>query len=459
MNQRDDDDRLLQAYLERTLSPDDSGLLEKRLCEEPDLADQLIQIASDDSVLEEWGATYEFEKASNPSVEVDRNPSRMRSLLFSRSKMAALSMIAFCGIVIVVGYYLKLSPVSQPLVPVLGEVTLGTGEKVQNHIQQTLKEGAAELYFPTGATVLISAPALYEVTGKNSLHLQLGSFIANVPSTGIGFQVDTPHGRVVDMGTLFSVQTSKNHDTRVQVHRGKVIASLVDNKGVVQTSREVIENQSAKLDQTKSEIADTLDSNSVSQIYGITQHSSSVILQEKMPEALATGKYQVFEHDDLAFVFPERQAVILTEDLKVIHKPSVVNPIPGDALASQSIIPKGTQVDCFRVYYDPALKEGAFLPVRGEIHFDRPVLGVILAKKILNTTDRLFHPLCIENPDRRMVHQGTEIDEGIKNSEAIYDEVTISGDRRVLSFLLLSGERFVDEFRVIVQSREDSPEI
>lgn len=458
MNQPDDD-RLLQAYLDRTLSPDETVVLENRLCEEPELADQLIQIVSDDAVLAEWGATYEFEKSSSTPAEANQNPSQVRSLFFRSRKMAALSMVSLCGVLIILGYFFYGLPTGQPPADILSEVTLSTGEKIQNHIQQTLAEGAAELHFPTGATVLISAPALYEVTGKNSLHLQQGSFIANVPSTGVGFQVDTPHGRVVDLGTLFSVQTAEDQDTRVQVHRGKVIASLVDNKGVVQTSREVIENQSAKLDLTKSEIADTLDSDFVSKAYGITQHSHSVVLQEKMPDALATGKYQVFEHDDLAFVFPERQEVLLTEDLKVVHSPLTVDSTPEDLLASQTTIPAGTKVDCFRVYYDPALKEGAFLPVQGEIHFDRPILGVILSRKILKTTDRFFHPLCKENPNREIVHQGTETDEGIKDSKARYDEVTISGDRRSLSFLLLSGERFVDEFRVIVQSREDPPEV
>tara|TARA_R110002095_G_scaffold174863_3_gene152233 strand:- start:367 stop:1740 length:1374 start_codon:yes stop_codon:yes gene_type:complete len=450
-----DDDRLLQAYLDRSLSPGETFQLEQRFCQEPELAERMIQFASDDAVLSEWAANQELNlgepvledesPVTEPEKTGDSRPAR-KFILPSFLIGGALLLLLALGLFLVGSQV----PTAAP-----GAVVFSSGELVQSHIKQMLAEGSAELHFPTGARVLISAPASYEVTGNNSIHLEQGKFIANVPNTGIGFQVDTPHGRVIDLGTLFSVQTADTQDTRVQVYRGKVIASVVDGEGVVKTSRQVEENQSAKIDYQKNEISETPDSHEVSERYGIKRYSSSVIFQEEMPEALATGKYQVFEHDDLAFVFPERSQVELPQDLNVLVSPTLDEQNTGKKLNYTVSIPAQTNVDCFRVYYDPALKKGVFIPVRGEIEFQQPILGVILEKKELNQTDCIFHPLCEKEPSRVMVHQGTEVDRGIISPGSRYDEVIISDDRKKLSFVLLSGERFVDEFRVIVKSPEN----
>lgn len=440
------DDRLLQEYLDRSLSPEELQVFEERLCNEPELAERLIKFASDDLVLAEWGAALELAQ-TDPDQHTALSGSE--PVFFKGKRMVTASVVSsVCSLLLLLGgYFLYQSFSNIPLGTTSKGVVFSSGEPVENHIKQTLNEGSAELHFPTGAKVLISAPASYEVTGNNSMHLQQGSFIANVPQSGIGFQVDTPHGRVIDLGTLFSVQTVEKLDTRIQVYRGKVIASLMNRAGGIQSSKQVSEHHSATIDSVKNEIAEAPDTLSLAEKCGILHYSDSVVLQEKMPDALATGKYQVFEHDGLAFVFPERMQVSLKSGLSLVTNPSETKPVQRSGMISA-----GTKVDCYRVYYDPAEKEGTFIPVQGEIHFDRPILGVILDKQYLNQTDRLFHPLCLEDSNRIFVHQGTETDTGGKDPKARYDEVMISPDRRTLSFMLLSGERFVDEFRVIVQS-------
>lgn len=449
-----DDDRLLQAYLDQRLTPGETFQVEQRLCREPAFADRLIQFASDEAVIAEWAATQDTDLEQVPlqdELPVEM-PETFAEVTERKVRYLVPSLLVSCLFLFMTGLYFW-GP--KPVDIDSEAVVLSTGERVQNHTRQTLAEGSAELHFPTGAKVLISAPAAYEVTGKNSINLRQGKFIANVPSTGIGFQVDTPHGRVVDLGTLFSVQAAEADDTRVQVYRGKVIASVVDGQGVVKNSRQVDENQSAKIDYQKNQIEDTPDTFELSRRYGIKMYSSCVIFQEQMPEALATGKYQVFEHDDLAFVFPERQQVVLPHNLTVENSPSSKEREAGKILNYNISLPKLTKVDCFRVYYDPAVSEGQFIPVEGKIEFDRPIQGVILKKKQLNQTDRYFLPQYESQLEKRIAHQGTEVDRGVFNPDDIYDEISISDDRKTLTFLLLSGERFVDEFRVLVESREE----
>jgi len=273
-----DDDRLLQAYLDRTLSSGETFQVEQRFCQEPEFAERLIQFASDDTVLKEWAANQELDRGTFLTQDVGTTVPETSPEPPSPRRSRLPILLTGGGLILAMGLFFLVSRLSTVD---LGAVVFSSGERVQSHIQQTLSEGSAELHFPTGAKVLISAPASYEVTGNNSIHLQQGKFIANVPSTGIGFQVDTPHGRVIDLGTLFSVQTADAQDTRVQVYRGKVIASVVDNDGIVKTSRQVEENQSAKIDYQKNEIAETPDSHEISTRYGIKGYSSSVFFRKK----------------------------------------------------------------------------------------------------------------------------------------------------------------------------------
>ncbi|VAX37453.1 hypothetical protein MNBD_PLANCTO02-1240, partial [hydrothermal vent metagenome] len=93
-------------------------------------------------------------------------------------------------------------------------------ELLQIGKRRELTEGELKLSFPTGSQAVLTAPATFIVTGDNSVRLLTGKLVANVPTSGIGFQVDTPRGRVVDLGTTFSVHATKDLNTIVQVFRG-----------------------------------------------------------------------------------------------------------------------------------------------------------------------------------------------------------------------------------------------
>lgn len=68
-----------------------------------------------------------------------------------------------------------------------------------------LHSGAIELQFPTGTKVVIEGPAFFRVENDSSLHLAKGS--ATVTHSGIPetFHLNTPLGKIVDLGTQFGV--------------------------------------------------------------------------------------------------------------------------------------------------------------------------------------------------------------------------------------------------------------
>jgi hypothetical protein len=85
-----------------------------------------------------------------------------------------------------------------------------------------IESGTMELELNAGAKLIVEGPADWIVDGNNSVSLRSGKLIARVPRQAIGFTVETPTAKIVDLGTEFEVEVSKSGATEVQVSRGKV---------------------------------------------------------------------------------------------------------------------------------------------------------------------------------------------------------------------------------------------
>jgi len=98
--------------------------------------------------------------------------------------------------------------------------TLKAGERL------VAERGLFELRFDSGVKVVVEAPADLEIEAANRVHLYAGKAVARVPKRGRGFTLDSPRGRLVDLGTEFGVSVGKNGATEVHVLDGVVEASL-----------------------------------------------------------------------------------------------------------------------------------------------------------------------------------------------------------------------------------------
>lgn len=85
-----------------------------------------------------------------------------------------------------------------------------------------LAEGLAQLTFDDGAKVVLEAPAELELVSSGACFLHKGKLVASVPQPAVGFVVDTPVARVVDLGTEFGVDVKGPELTDVQVFAGAV---------------------------------------------------------------------------------------------------------------------------------------------------------------------------------------------------------------------------------------------
>jgi hypothetical protein len=86
-----------------------------------------------------------------------------------------------------------------------------------------LNAGLAQIEFLQGANVVLEGPVEFELTGPNEGALVLGKLRANVPKVAQGFSIDTPKGKVVDLGTEFGLNVEQDGVTEIYVYVGKVL--------------------------------------------------------------------------------------------------------------------------------------------------------------------------------------------------------------------------------------------
>jgi hypothetical protein len=88
----------------------------------------------------------------------------------------------------------------------------------------TIQRGLAEVHFRCGAHVVLEGPARLELLSGKSARLRRGKLTARVPEAATGFEILSPEGKVIDLGTEFGVAVADDGATDVYVFAGKVEA-------------------------------------------------------------------------------------------------------------------------------------------------------------------------------------------------------------------------------------------
>jgi hypothetical protein len=92
-----------------------------------------------------------------------------------------------------------------------------------------LRQGYAHLVFRKGTQVWIEAPAELTLRSAGKMTKRSGRLFADVPGSGRGFTVDTPCGRIVDLGTQFGVRVESDRASDMRLFKGW--ASLTPETG------------------------------------------------------------------------------------------------------------------------------------------------------------------------------------------------------------------------------------
>lgn len=102
----------------------------------------------------------------------------------------------------------------------VGSEGLTAGSRIEHHREYLLQSGLVKLLFPSGATVILEAPSIFQVESAERLVLNTGGCSVHAPDGAEGFEVLTPLTKVVDRGTRFYINVQDNSETEVHVIEG-----------------------------------------------------------------------------------------------------------------------------------------------------------------------------------------------------------------------------------------------
>jgi len=85
-----------------------------------------------------------------------------------------------------------------------------------------LESGMFELQMPNEVVLAIEAPTEFTIDNEKRISLASGKVSANVGEAGRGFEVITPDGKIIDLGTRFGVSVSDNGKTEAHVFEGEI---------------------------------------------------------------------------------------------------------------------------------------------------------------------------------------------------------------------------------------------
>jgi hypothetical protein len=94
-----------------------------------------------------------------------------------------------------------------------------------------VQSGFVNLQFDSHANLILEGHARLELLGRNAARLHCGRVVAYVPDSAKGFVLESPEGRIIDLGTRFGVEVDDQGSTEVHVLQGLVRTAVRGESG------------------------------------------------------------------------------------------------------------------------------------------------------------------------------------------------------------------------------------
>ena len=383
------------------------------------------------------------------------DPPNVGRLSFSRRKVVVGLAVA-ASVALIASFfdrYVAKSPPTAVIAHVIGAydedgATYEAGDTVSPGVFK-ISRGVARLDFSSGARVSVEGPAQVEVIDEMKVILNQGVVTATIPEPAVGFIIDTPTAHVVDLGTSFGVSVDTAGLTDVYVFDGEVEVSSRDGRKAGAVGKLLREGEAVRTD-GKSTPIDTL-AYDVSP-FEATWPVNSGVLQTTGSMRFVTPGPNFHPGNSVdnkhIVVFPERRGFIPAEPTHV----DMVDPgryerrrneelpvlLPEQRLTSYLL-----QLNAFPEGEKPNRRRS----VRGQITFAKPIVGVVMANRLLKKSEEVFGIPGVEYPGARMIEPRPEGDQGRG-----FDSVILAADRRTLLIELQENPGNLDQFRVLVEA-------
>jgi hypothetical protein len=220
-----DADILIQRYVEGTLSEVDAEQLHRLLESQPDLGAALLNHLEMDAML----------RASKPLISMNGPQTHLvPKRRFTMTTVASVAAIAACLMLALgwMGGLLQSSPdESEATTASVAVLTRGVNLEWESAAiapgtpltpgSHQLRSGMAQIEFYQGARITIEGPAAFDLLSSGRAALTRGRLRAEVPAQATGFEIETPQGRIVDLGTEFGLEIDEGLAT-IHVFEGEV---------------------------------------------------------------------------------------------------------------------------------------------------------------------------------------------------------------------------------------------
>ena len=242
-------DALCDAVFDGGAAPGQIARLEALALDSPALRRRYVELADQEATLT-WGEGESAAPALAPAVTIASTAAPPPRPVWKRRRVWAAALAMHTALTACLfgvwlyqpfkpaprrappappGYYDFLIPAELPAAvwtasagaDLFGGAAPAAGDVVPVGREQALRSGWAKLRFATGAEAVLEGPAVFEVAAADRLILRAGRCSVHAPVGAEGFVVETPDGRVVDLGTRFAVRVregSAEADGGTEVH-------------------------------------------------------------------------------------------------------------------------------------------------------------------------------------------------------------------------------------------------
>ncbi|MEM6777824.1 MAG: FecR domain-containing protein [Planctomycetota bacterium] len=461
--------QLLERFLDEMLTEDECGELIAWFDESPsalsEFADELrlvnalsaMHVAETSQIS---GAVLDSLRSVNPTVDISQ---RVRRQLESRPastratttrvlslgvRQALSAAAVFLVVVISMSMLRQRSSKDRSVAATVlranssSGFTRGDAFRIEDRIR--IEQGSVVIGFLSGAKLAVEGPAEVIVAGNNRARMKHGLATIRVPGKVKGFTLDTPSEQVVDLGTSFGVAVANDGATSIAVFEGEI--ELRGQQHVAGPQR-LVAGTSVRVEHSDEFPRDI--PHSIHRYLGTWQVSFGVNdLVGDVRVATPTERQspgQAMDRDSL-LLFPERESVPLKRGYVVDATEPGNYRRPFRRRTKK--IARDVRVDSFLLQFNPVRNQNVLADqtFRGELHFDRPIVAMILQKDLLDASDSL---LALPDVDFSDIYR-----RGINAT----DVVTLSPDRSVMH-VALQVANGVDQIRVLVESDTNTPGI
>lgn len=250
----------------------------------------------------------------------------------------------------------------------------------------TLLHGSARLITEGQSDIVFVAPTQLEMSSAKSLKLRQGECVAHISSRDIGFTVETPTNRFIDLGTKLGISVDPAGNSELHVFSGIVAAEPIFSGDP--RARRLVESGGAiactATGVPKAEIPalPLRLQTGFNRLHGIKQITGAARLLPTPPASLRPGEYV---DDQFIQLIPERDSVVLPATLKL--QSVTTKTLRRERDLVESTLPAGTSCSSILLHCQTLKNVGL---LEATIHFHRPILGLVLTTEGLFETDPLF---------------------------------------------------------------------